>query len=731
MKIKQNDYNIERFGVGDGNSFTIKSTAKSFEILSSGLYTDPITAIIRELSCNAYDSHVEAGKEDIPFLIHLPNTLEPFLSIRDFGMGLSDDDVLHLYTTYFDSTKTKSNAYIGALGLGSKSPFSYTKSYEVISRYNGYFRSYHMFINEQGIPDVVKMATRSTTDSNGLEVKIGVDPSDFRLFTNKTAATLKHFTVKPEIVGALHFAFDSLPKNTMTGKNWTAFDSSSGRYNTKFTAVQGNVQYRVDVDQLSEELTPDECSIFKHLHVIGYFAIGDLEVAANREEIRYDPTTKSVLSAFIKTMINEISVDVVNKCKTYDTYWNACLGLSRISTDLFGNRYTMRDVINAANVNHPMLERYLDEYGDVKVSRGLLCHTVFTYVIKYYSNRPYSRDRTLEQFEPNDSFLVLRSDVKTGAVARMVDYAKTTTNIKRIILIKEHPYVFSDDQQKEMPNHADYPSAEYAKIIKELGDPVIHNLSELCPKLPTEKTVRTLKAFSYRDTMLVGYHRQVVWDKHDVDIDGGGIYFVLKYGSSIVANYGVDERQIHWKVNKTKRYIQLLVEVVNAQLGTKYDVHDVVGVPVSTWKKIKNESQWIDGFGVVATGLQMMGDGVSAIQRAEKTNNDFGIMASIMQPEIRDVIETLPDTSPFRIATREAMEAWNTIGNQYAYYTFCVDMHQWLNDSVAVDPYFQYSQFDTYPLFAIMETLPTTVDEFQAVVEYITLMDEKNECHPL
>ena len=110
--------------VGEIGEFRIRNSAKAFNILSSGLYANKIRAIVRELSCNAVDSHVAAGKQDTPFDIHLPNTLEPWFSIRDYGLGLSHDQVINIYTTYFESTKTDSNEFIGALGLGSKSPFS-------------------------------------------------------------------------------------------------------------------------------------------------------------------------------------------------------------------------------------------------------------------------------------------------------------------------------------------------------------------------------------------------------------------------------------------------------------------------------------------------------------------------------------------------------------------------------------------------------------------------------
>ena len=67
MKLHHERSNVERSGVNAETAFQIKTTAKAFDILSSGLYTDNILAIVRELSCNAYDAHVAAGTEDKPF----------------------------------------------------------------------------------------------------------------------------------------------------------------------------------------------------------------------------------------------------------------------------------------------------------------------------------------------------------------------------------------------------------------------------------------------------------------------------------------------------------------------------------------------------------------------------------------------------------------------------------------------------------------------------------------
>ena len=112
MKSVVQERDIERSGNFVESTFKIKANGKAFKILSDGLYSDKIKAIIRELSCNAYDSHIEAGT-DKPFDVHLPTRFDPTFYIRDYGTGLSKEDVEAIYTTYFESTKTNTNDAIG------------------------------------------------------------------------------------------------------------------------------------------------------------------------------------------------------------------------------------------------------------------------------------------------------------------------------------------------------------------------------------------------------------------------------------------------------------------------------------------------------------------------------------------------------------------------------------------------------------------------------------------
>ena len=118
MKLHESINVVERSGEFEESNFSIQASAKAFFILSDGLYSNKIKAVIRELSTNAYDAHVENGNVDTPFDIHLPNRLEPFFSIRDYGIGMSHDECMHLYTSYFNSTKTHRNDSVGCFRVG-------------------------------------------------------------------------------------------------------------------------------------------------------------------------------------------------------------------------------------------------------------------------------------------------------------------------------------------------------------------------------------------------------------------------------------------------------------------------------------------------------------------------------------------------------------------------------------------------------------------------------------
>jgi len=100
------------------------------------LYSDPEGAIIREYSTNALDAHTDAGQSR-PIEVTTPSEFAPFLTIRDYGTGLSVDDIRDTFSRYGASTKRDSDDVVGMLGLGCKSALTYADSFTFTSTKDG------------------------------------------------------------------------------------------------------------------------------------------------------------------------------------------------------------------------------------------------------------------------------------------------------------------------------------------------------------------------------------------------------------------------------------------------------------------------------------------------------------------------------------------------------------------------------------------------------------------
>ena len=308
--------------VGEIGEFRIRNSAKAFNILSSGLYANKIRAIIRELSCNAVDSHVAAGKSNTPFDVHLPNQLEPHFSIRDYGTGLSHEQVKSIYTTYFESTKTNSNEFIGALGLGSKSPFSYTDNFTVTAVQGGKKGIYTAFINEQGVPSIALMMEEETTDPNGVEVKFSVNERyDFHKFVDEARNVYTHFKLRPVIHGCKDFVFtEPAYKDRDIIKGVHTIDSR------RSTAIMGNIAYPIEVP--NAETVLGELRKMLECGLVMEFDIGELDFQASREGLSYIPSTVQAIKNKLEQLNNQLAIHIATEADKFSNFWDRANYLS-------------------------------------------------------------------------------------------------------------------------------------------------------------------------------------------------------------------------------------------------------------------------------------------------------------------------------------------------------------------------------------------------------------------
>lgn len=496
MKLKTHVNPVESGGIKEISAFQIKTSATAFRILSSGLYSNKIRAIIRELCCNAADSHIAAGTPDLPFVLHLPNAIEPHFSVKDYGIGLSHEDVMGLYTTYFSSTKSDSNDYTGALGLGSKSPFSYTENFTVISIFNGMQRTYTALIDESGCPNIALMHETETNKCNGVEVKFAVtDSTDFYNFKKEAVQVLRWFAFMPEVnLSASELAAPILD-NVADGIDIVR----NAENNTRSVAVQGNVAYPLDelLMRGKRELTAFQIRAFKSGFVFR-FNIGELDIAASREELSYVDYTIEAIYQKLVTIEQHFTEHVMSELQSAKSVWDT----GEIVAKLYPNnvyREVMTSALKKLDINihksaHPSFDIDVDVLKEANLtfmqfvsrSNGVIGRRTHS---KRY---PLDKNGDKEYHEPMISshtidwtpeVTLFVNDTNYGA-SDIIKAYMSANSIKTTIVINR------------IKKTEDTPENAVKKALKILGDPskytivLLSSMIKATPKLaPAKRTV--------------------------------------------------------------------------------------------------------------------------------------------------------------------------------------------------------------------------------------------------
>ena len=307
---------VERFGSFTESKFGISSSEDLvyiFDILRSKLYSNKIAAVVREYSTNAADANVENGMRDRPVTITAPTRMSPEFKVRDYGRGLSEDDIRNVYCMYGRSTKRNSNEYTGQLGLGSKSGFAYGDSFTIVSYKDGRKHTYTAYIDETRLGSIAKISESETTEESGIEIVIPVNISDISSFEREIIKAVKYFKVKPNVVNISNLAFQSDQKQLISGSGWVIYEEQNGQYDNRAVAIMGNIGYPINIQTLTNSnyganaLTTPICI---------EFAIGELSISANREELEYNDTTKKTILNRVKKIEAEVTANAEAKIKS-------------------------------------------------------------------------------------------------------------------------------------------------------------------------------------------------------------------------------------------------------------------------------------------------------------------------------------------------------------------------------------------------------------------------------
>lgn len=318
MKITEQRPNVESSGQLEEQFFSIQDQGMIFDILRNKMYSNPIAAICREISCNARDAHREVGTPDKPVEIYLPNSLEKYFKVKDFGPGISPDRMSNIFIKYTASTKRDDNTQTGGFGLGAKTPFAYSDTFNIVTNYNGTQYNYACIIDETKVGKLMSLHQSPTKEPNGTEILIPVKAVDFKTFADWTEISTRHWEVKPLIKGnqISYPAFNKI----LEGKNWAIASSSS--YNREAKIIVDGIEYPLDLATL-KTYADSKLIDSSRGNLYLYFGIGELTLSANREQVFLDKMTKEKISKRLGEVITEIKTNVDAKIDSFPNLWEA------------------------------------------------------------------------------------------------------------------------------------------------------------------------------------------------------------------------------------------------------------------------------------------------------------------------------------------------------------------------------------------------------------------------
>ena len=465
MELRGSNLHAQTNGVAQTGHFTMKATGKAFKILSDGLYSDKPRAVVREICCNAWDAHIAAGKQDVPFEVCLPTTLSPLFYVKDFGIGLSHDDMMHLFTTFFDSTKTESNDFVGALGLGCKSPFSYVDQFNVTSRFDGKIRYYTAFIGDKGLPSIALMSEGHTNECNGLEVSMPIKSGDVSAFITAAQKVLPHFDTEPVVKGCSDLTLTQAV--LLRGKDWVLLDraipNNSWSRPEVLCARMGAVVYPITSTGITEPGLQD----MVHYPFIVDFPLGTLDVAASRESLSYDPHTINAINTRLGVVKQAVGAILTKDMGQAETLWEAHLLYTKTIED--NGLKSLLPAPHSINWSPPAKvvaydRRYTVHTIDLEgIKLEIVDHDTTDVRTSYrlpFNPRHLSQSRRIK---PKDNARIYCVDEKTGWGAKI-----TFAELQRTNALPHGSLIGAGTPDREQIVVI---TGDYADVLKQLGDP--------------------------------------------------------------------------------------------------------------------------------------------------------------------------------------------------------------------------------------------------------------------
>lgn len=299
-----------------------------FQMFTKNVYSNPIGTIVREITSNCFDSHIEANVDSPVLIKHWldNNTDTHYISFYDYGVGMSPDRIENVYSVYFESTKRMDNTQIGGFGIGGKTPLAYRRntglgedeydnSFYVITTFDKK-KYYYMIYEGEETPIVSLLHEEDTKDHNGTEVRIPVLEKDLQKFGNEITKQLYYFE---NLVFEGFEDIDDTITNEYKIVKAKSFLFRGDDLGNNIHICLGRVAYPLDYSAIG-------LSTYDYrLPFAIKFDVGEINPTVSRESIDYSEKTIELIKTKLKEIILEMTDIVKSKydnIKTLEEYFS-------------------------------------------------------------------------------------------------------------------------------------------------------------------------------------------------------------------------------------------------------------------------------------------------------------------------------------------------------------------------------------------------------------------------
>jgi hypothetical protein len=327
--LEKRDTDVLIDGHVETTEITVQTSREIVDMLIARIYSDGEATAVRELIANALDAHVEAGIPNTPIDVYLPGSLNPTFTVRDYGNSMSHEFVMKLYSQLGFSSKSNSNDYTGMMGIGSKSPISFSNTFSLKCNDGTKTRNYIIHMNDEGRLVISHTVETNSKDAKGTEVTIPVrGDSISKILAGFRKQQFAWFDKPVNFYGADRMKLDLTEYDTIISLAPGLYMGIPGskahsRHLTTHKFVrQGAAVYPLDLGHIN--LDRKTQTVLQHYfgnsrHLVVDAPIGTLNVTASREALRYDLPTCKNIKELIETKVSSLEkhfIDVVGTAYT-------------------------------------------------------------------------------------------------------------------------------------------------------------------------------------------------------------------------------------------------------------------------------------------------------------------------------------------------------------------------------------------------------------------------------